>query len=69
MRKGMCKGCGNLKDRIQLVHYDENEKLLNPPLEVMKPYCTHYKLHFDMVERIHKGEEKCPWYYDNNFHE
>lgn len=69
MKKGMCKGCNNLKERIQLIRYDENEEILDVALEIIKPYCTHYRLHLDMIERIHKGVEKCPRYYDGNFHE
>ncbi len=69
MKKNMCKGCGNLIERIQLQHYDSNDNPLNSPLEVLNPFCTHYKLHISSVERIHKGVQKCPWYYDVHFHD
>lgn len=70
MKKGMCKGCSNLIDQvIQIQHYDDNGNPLDPPLEVLNPYCTHYKLHIGSVDRIHKGVQKCPWYYDVHFHE
>ena len=62
MKEGMCKGCGNLYDKLQLQGYTYD--IPPKPIKKLKPYCREYQLHIDSVEQVNKGESTCPFYYE-----
>lgn len=69
MKKGMCTGCDNLTERIQIQFFKEDGLTRNdPPVRVMKPFCegdprkNGYGLHLEYIDRIVTGNEVCPRY-------
>lgn len=65
MKKNMCCGCFYLTSIEQIIFWGEDGvKRIDTPYKKIKPYCKHYRLHLESVERIVEGEEFCPRYWD-----
>ena len=66
MKKGMCRGCDNLGEKVQTQFYeDDNFTEIKPPRKIKKPFCQDpggYGLHIEYVEWIHTGEDICVRY-------
>jgi hypothetical protein len=66
MKEGMCKGCSNLKSKLQWKFYeDDGVTRIDPPLKTPKPFCFEYGLHIEYVHAIHYGDDVCTRYYNN----
>jgi hypothetical protein len=67
MKKGMCKGCWALTKAVQTQWWNADGTLKrDTPLIVVKPFCSHYGLHLDYMDRVVEGDHKCLNYYNPN---
>lgn len=65
MNQERCKGCNSLM-QVEQVQFFESDGVthLEKPFEIDKPYCRYHRLHLEFLERVYKGKEECPHYYD-----
>lgn len=66
MKKEMCRGCDNLKEKIKTLRFEsDGVTRIDPPRLEMRPFCIEHQLHVDdynYIERIYEGDTICPHY-------